>query len=192
MNSVVTLVVLFLTCCALQSEAQDDKKAKMPPCCRDSIGTVACQRLRTRRGSWFTSRCNGKADFRLIQCCQSCEADGNAYKYDMIAYTLTQAACIDRMSTAYCAKFVNSLAPWTSETWNCQAPQSAVAFRICRLSCGYCSLNGTAITATVPETNYVMARAMEQCTGLGNNNANPLPPGLNDDLDADLYLDGIV
>uniref|UniRef100_A0A914WXT8 Uncharacterized protein n=1 Tax=Plectus sambesii TaxID=2011161 RepID=A0A914WXT8_9BILA len=180
MDSLVVIILLFLTCYTLQSEAQN--KAFLPPCCRDSIGTVACQRLKAGRASWFTTSCNTKADFRLIQCCQTCEADGSVYKYNTIARTLTQAACFDRMSPAYCAKFVYSLAPWTSATWTCDGKYSAVAFRICRLSCGYCSLNTTGIAATLTEANFNYERAMEQCSGLGNN---------NDDPDAAFYINDL-
>ena len=35
-----------------------------PPCCRDTLSQVTCQRLQKVNGTFFAHRCNGDVEFR--------------------------------------------------------------------------------------------------------------------------------
>uniref|UniRef100_A0A914XC02 Uncharacterized protein n=1 Tax=Plectus sambesii TaxID=2011161 RepID=A0A914XC02_9BILA len=151
------LLCVALLCCVVSwGSAQ---KASSPPCCRDTVTVCATMRQKDRFG--FKNRCNTEADFRLIQCCSTCEdiSDQPIRFYDTAAPALANAECFDRESPATCAKYVAGTGAYANGPWRCDGPYAAVAFRICRLSCGYCTKG-----ANVASVTYTLDGARATCT----------------------------
>ncbi|CAJ0609302.1 unnamed protein product [Cylicocyclus nassatus] len=75
----------------------------------------------------FSRRCNSDAEFRLIQCCTTCNQDKEALDYDAIARALV---------------YVNSTDAYEpNREWTCDGRFPQIAFRACRKSCGYCDFS---------------------------------------------------
>ena len=47
---------------------RDVNKTTKPPCCRDMLGSMTCQRLQKINEQNFGKRCNKDAEFRLVFC----------------------------------------------------------------------------------------------------------------------------
>jgi hypothetical protein len=76
---------------------------------------------------------------------------------------LTNSECFDRMELDYCKHFVQGTDIWETGVWTCDGKSAPVAFRVCRQSCGYCSVGMT--KATVAATSWTLANAQDaaQC-----------------------------
>ncbi|EGT30603.1 hypothetical protein CAEBREN_04540 [Caenorhabditis brenneri] len=90
----------------------------------------------------FAKRCNSDAEFRLIQCCSSCNIDGIGMAYDLIARSLVSEHCFDRYGPKFCDRYVNKTDVFEPHnTWSCDGENPQIAFRTCRKSCGYCNFS---------------------------------------------------
>ncbi|EFO82522.1 hypothetical protein CRE_00722 [Caenorhabditis remanei] len=133
-----------------------------PPCCRDHLGSAACSKLMHQNTRLFAKRCNSDAEFRLIQCCSSCNTDGIGMAYDLIARSLVSEHCFDRYGPKFCdrlspsplfpsslvifqlfiCRYVNKTDVFEPHnTWSCDGENPQIAFRTCRKSCGYCNFS---------------------------------------------------
>ncbi|XGW21093.1 hypothetical protein V3C99_004225 [Haemonchus contortus] len=95
--------MLFYIILALSMQLSDSYTAQ-PPCCRDHIGTITCNRLAKTNSRMFTRRCNTDAEFRLIQCCSACNHSSETIAYDLIARSLVSEQCYDRYGSKFCAR----------------------------------------------------------------------------------------
>ncbi|KAK0400546.1 hypothetical protein QR680_015307 [Steinernema hermaphroditum] len=109
-----------------------------PPCCRDMLGSTTCNRLLRSNKNYFAERCNTEAEFRLIQCCTTCNKQDNVIAYDRIASSLVNEQCFDRYGPEFCGRYVNSTDVWAPMHWSCEGQNPHIAFRSCRKSCGFC------------------------------------------------------
>ncbi|CAI5454552.1 unnamed protein product [Caenorhabditis angaria] len=126
-----------------------------PPCCRDHLGQAACQRMMNQNSRMFSRRCNTDAEFRLIQCCTTCNTPGVGIAYDLIARSLVSEHCFDRYGPQFCSRYVNKTDVFEPHnTWSCAGKNPQMAFRTCRLSCGYCNFNAV---------HYTLDNAIEAC-----------------------------
>ncbi|KAE9551424.1 hypothetical protein FO519_005354 [Halicephalobus sp. NKZ332] len=73
-----------------------------PPCCKDMLGTMTCQRLLKMNEQQFAKRCNKDAEFRLLQCCTTCNKYDGSAPYDAVAGTLVADSCFDRYGSEFC------------------------------------------------------------------------------------------
>ncbi|XGW04601.1 hypothetical protein V3C99_015635 [Haemonchus contortus] len=134
-------------------------KATKTPCCVDTILPAVCRALYNRNHMKFTNQCRTVADFSFIQCCHSCHFNeglftakgqpvtSNLYLRDAEELLLSDdtSKCFDRHGSAFCEAFASRQGAFSRSGFTCQ--HSALAFRICRKTCGYCT--GSA-KATVP------------------------------------------
>ncbi|CAO4385478.1 unnamed protein product [Caenorhabditis nigoni] len=126
-----------------------------PPCCRDHLGTAACSKLMHQNTRLFAKRCNSDAEFRLIQCCSSCNTDGIGMAYDLIARSLVSEHCFDRYGPGFCDRYVNKTDVFEPHnTWSCDGENPQIAFRTCRKSCGYCNFS---------VVQYTLDNALQAC-----------------------------
>uniref|UniRef100_A0A183G081 ShKT domain-containing protein n=1 Tax=Heligmosomoides polygyrus TaxID=6339 RepID=A0A183G081_HELPZ len=126
-------------------------KATKTPCCVDTLLPGVCRALYNRNHVQFTTRCRTLPDFSFIQCCHSCHFNDNLYtgKGLPVATDLYRRdaeemllkpdtfKCFDRHGSQFCEAFAAKLSSWTRTGFTCQ--HTALAFRICRRTCGYCS-----------------------------------------------------
>ncbi|KAI6205486.1 hypothetical protein M3Y94_00797400 [Aphelenchoides besseyi] len=129
-------------------------KTRHPPCCRDLLSEVSCRRLIKVNATVFAHRCNQDAEFRLIQCCQSCNRFKGAVEYDRIAESLVATNCFDRYGEKFCKRFVDSKDVWETKTRNCDGISAFIAFRTCRSSAGFCDFS---------QVKYTLSNALEAC-----------------------------
>uniref|UniRef100_A0A914XC08 Uncharacterized protein n=1 Tax=Plectus sambesii TaxID=2011161 RepID=A0A914XC08_9BILA len=145
-----------------------------PPCCRNLLGQQSCNFLHKTNAIKFINRCNYEVDFRVIQCCQLCDViasnsvvNGVPQSYENAVqrmFSEGSGQCFDRMSSTYCLNFVQRTGPWQgANQWSCAAQHAPLAFRICRLSCGYCSITNTT-APSVPLTSYTQTNAYASCS----------------------------
>ncbi|CAL2050115.1 unnamed protein product [Caenorhabditis brenneri] len=126
-----------------------------PPCCRDHLGSAACSKLMHQNTRMFAKRCNSDAEFRLIQCCSSCNIDGIGMAYDLIARSLVSEHCFDRYGPKFCDRYVNKTDVFEPHnTWSCDGENPQIAFRTCRKSCGYCNFS---------VVQYTLDNALQAC-----------------------------
>ncbi|CAB3410356.1 unnamed protein product [Caenorhabditis bovis] len=110
----------------------------------------------------FSRRCNTDAEFRLIQCCSTCNTNGTGMAYDLIARSLVSEHCFDRYGSQFCGRYVNKTDVFEPHnTWSCSGMNPQIAFRSCRLSCGYCNFS---------VVHYTIDNAIKAC----NKNKNPI------------------
>ncbi|PAV65059.1 hypothetical protein WR25_16542 [Diploscapter pachys] len=112
-----------------------------PPCCRDHLGTPACQRLYKSNSRLFVRKCNTNAEFRLVQCCSTCNRPGMSMAYDLVARSLVSEHCFDRYGKQFCDRYVNSTDIFEPRSWSCDGENPQIAFRACRESCGFCNFS---------------------------------------------------
>ncbi|CAD6187224.1 unnamed protein product [Caenorhabditis auriculariae] len=113
--------------------------ASFPPCCSDSISSIACRRLQMSNPTKFLDRCKSDADFSLIQCCNTCGIESAADRYEVIfQQNERSAACFDRHSTDFCKRFLQKQDVWGKSQWSCDGQYANLAFRICRKTCNFC------------------------------------------------------
>uniref|UniRef100_A0A914BZ59 Uncharacterized protein n=1 Tax=Acrobeloides nanus TaxID=290746 RepID=A0A914BZ59_9BILA len=129
-------------------------KTSKPPCCKDSLSPLTCQRLQRTNELLFARRCNSDAEFRLIQCCTTCNKFDGTLAYDAIAESLVGANCFDRYGEKFCGRYVNSTDVWTMKHWSCDGDSPHIAFRSCRKSCGFCDFK---------TVNYSLKNAIDAC-----------------------------
>ncbi|KAI6232503.1 hypothetical protein M3Y95_00492700 [Aphelenchoides besseyi] len=160
--------VMVLSLCV--SDRFSALKTRHPPCCRDLLSEVSCRRLIKVNATVFAHRCNQDAEFRLIQCCQSCNRFKGAVEYDRIAESLVATNCFDRYGEKFCKRydylrdrslinysffgFVDSKDVWETKTRNCDGISAFIAFRTCRSSAGFCDFS---------QVKYTLSNALEAC-----------------------------
>uniref|UniRef100_A0A7E4VWC1 ShKT domain-containing protein n=1 Tax=Panagrellus redivivus TaxID=6233 RepID=A0A7E4VWC1_PANRE len=130
------------------------RRTSKPPCCKDMLSTMTCQRLQRVNEQHFGRRCNNDAEFRLIQCCSTCNKYEGADSYDSLAEKLVADNCFDRYGDNFCQRYVNNTDVWSMKQWSCDSQNSHVAFRSCRKSCGFCDFS---------KVNYTLQNALEAC-----------------------------
>ncbi|CAD5229398.1 unnamed protein product [Bursaphelenchus okinawaensis] len=116
-------------------------QAQRMPCCKESIGVNACVELRSRRPYEFQTRCRTDADFAFLQCCKTCRTDIAALGRELFAHGPSSRHCFDRHNHRFCTQFVRKSGMWAGATGHhngCNGESAALAFRVCRRSCGYC------------------------------------------------------
>ena len=118
------------------------------PCCLDRMTTVSCNRLQLLNPTLFLHNCIYNADFAFIQCCKSCFDLKSSFSlnldYDKIAHTLlvdpATAICDDRRGEGFCEQLVRRRHFWGLKRFRkLDCSSMPFAFRVCRMSCGYCS-----------------------------------------------------
>ncbi|CAD5235015.1 unnamed protein product [Bursaphelenchus xylophilus] len=129
-------------------------KTTHPPCCRDTLSQVTCQRLQRVNASTFGHRCNSDVEFRLIQCCATCNRFKGAIDYDRIAESLVQSQCFDRYGDVFCKRYVDATDVWEMKQRPCDGNNPYIAFRSCRKSCGFCDFS---------QVKYTLHNALEAC-----------------------------
>ncbi|KHJ77019.1 hypothetical protein OESDEN_23361, partial [Oesophagostomum dentatum] len=88
--------------------------------------------------------CNTEPDFSLVVCCKSCNDVTINYKERGALFFNTQnntSLCFDRMSLGYCSRFLSSSDTWSGKRWSCNSEHFRLGFRVCRQSCGFCSMD---------------------------------------------------
>ncbi|VDD89571.1 unnamed protein product [Enterobius vermicularis] len=118
------------------------------------LGATTCQRLLRNNEHYFAERCNKNAEFRLIQCCTTCNKFGRAMAYDLIARSLVSEQCFDRYGKHFCSRYVNSTDVWSPMYWSCEGQNPHIAFRSCRESCGFCDFK---------VVHYTIDNALKAC-----------------------------
>uniref|UniRef100_A0A914I465 Uncharacterized protein n=1 Tax=Globodera rostochiensis TaxID=31243 RepID=A0A914I465_GLORO len=121
----------------------DGVKAKAMPCCAESIGQHVCNELRNRNPLLFRKRCKADADFAILQCCHSCRTNVAELGRELFAAGLKSRHCFDRHNRHFCAHFVHQSGMWAAnvgKSVNCNGDGAALAFRVCRRSCGFCDV----------------------------------------------------
>uniref|UniRef100_A0A914CQG7 Uncharacterized protein n=1 Tax=Acrobeloides nanus TaxID=290746 RepID=A0A914CQG7_9BILA len=139
------------------------------PCCVDRMTTIACGRLQMLNPVLFLYNCVHNADFAFVQCCRSCfdhkSATSLRLDYDKISQVLLtnpqSAICYDRRGEAWCDQLVRRKSFWDSKRFkNLDCASMPFAFRVCRMSCGYCSTNAIKAGAVY---DYTLASDIRTC-----------------------------
>ncbi|CAJ0954332.1 unnamed protein product, partial [Mesorhabditis belari] len=111
----------------------------VPPCCADTISSIACRRLYNHNPARFLQRCEFDPDFSLIQCCNTCGLESADQRYSKFFDKQQNSQhCYDRHSVDFCMRFLNKADVWGTSSWNCDGAFATLAFRICRRTCGFC------------------------------------------------------
>uniref|UniRef100_A0A0N4ZQL8 ShKT domain-containing protein n=1 Tax=Parastrongyloides trichosuri TaxID=131310 RepID=A0A0N4ZQL8_PARTI len=118
------------------------------------LGSSTCSRMWKNNKKYFVDKCNTNVEFRLLQCCSTCNKDEDSFSYDVIIPLLINESCRDRYSKEYCDKFIKQAKDNYSIKY-CSDNNIGVTFRTCRKSCGYCGDNST--------IEYSYNKAMESC-----------------------------
>uniref|UniRef100_A0AC35TZP1 ShKT domain-containing protein n=1 Tax=Rhabditophanes sp. KR3021 TaxID=114890 RepID=A0AC35TZP1_9BILA len=129
--------------------------ARSPPCCRDMIGSVACTRQYRNNRVSFSDKCNQNIEFRLLQCCSTCNKSPDTFEYDSIVPQLLAEDCQDRYGEAFCDRNSKQLYDNQRLDW-CDEKRINISFRICRKFCNYCGQNST--------INYTLEAAVNACS----------------------------
>uniref|UniRef100_A0A914XEH8 Uncharacterized protein n=1 Tax=Plectus sambesii TaxID=2011161 RepID=A0A914XEH8_9BILA len=153
--SVSAIVCLFAVLAAATTIAFGQKvgQATQPPCCRNWIGDRTCSKMRLTNFIQFNSSCYNDPDFAFNQCCATCNSvymTDLGYNFTGVAQSLlinNTGNCFDRMSTSWCQKLLLKTGVWTKGLFTCDS--SNLAFRVCRLTCGYCSTTGDTYIASL-------------------------------------------
>ncbi|CAD6194338.1 unnamed protein product [Caenorhabditis auriculariae] len=114
------------------------------PCCKDESGGSICRTMKNHDAKGFANKCNLEPDFSLVVCCKSCGELGIGYRERAQLFFLGQnnsTNCFDRMSPTYCSKFEKSSDAWSNKRWSCDASHFRLGFRVCRATCGFCSID---------------------------------------------------
>uniref|UniRef100_A0A183CI69 ShKT domain-containing protein n=1 Tax=Globodera pallida TaxID=36090 RepID=A0A183CI69_GLOPA len=133
------------------------QKTSRPPCCMDTLSSSVCQRLRHEKRVHFARRCNNDIEFRLIQCCSTCNRFKRSIPYDRIAQSLVRMNCDDRYGASFCKKYVNDQDVWTYKQWSCSGYSPYMAFRACRKTCGFCDFD---------KVHYNLRNATDACKSI--------------------------
>ncbi|KAK0404174.1 hypothetical protein QR680_017322 [Steinernema hermaphroditum] len=150
--------------------------AKSTPCCVDMLSSGVCRALYQRNQEGFVNACRQNADFSFLQCCNTCHfyedeplmrGRNSTELYNLDVYNLLlhvseeTETCFDRHSSHFCRTFIDKEERWSQRQVTCT--HAALAFRICRKTCGYCS--SWSSQATV-EYDSKKARDMKLCAKL--------------------------
>ncbi|KAK6046856.1 hypothetical protein COOONC_15637 [Cooperia oncophora] len=77
-------------------------------------------------------------------CCKSCNGVTVDYRERGAEFFNTKndtSICFDRMSKSYCSRFHSNLGTWSTKRWSCNSEHFRLAFRVCRESCGFCTMD---------------------------------------------------
>ncbi|KAE9551317.1 hypothetical protein FO519_005468 [Halicephalobus sp. NKZ332] len=117
----------------------------------------------------FLHNCVHNADFAFIQCCKSCFDLKSSFSlnldYEKVAQTLladpATAICDDRRGEVFCEQLVRRKHFWGFKKFKkLDCSSMPFAFRVCRMSCGYCS-SGTRKAGAI--YNYEIATDPSKC-----------------------------
>ncbi|CAJ0592884.1 unnamed protein product [Cylicocyclus nassatus] len=114
------------------------------PCCQDESGGAVCRTTRAHNPKEFLRKCNTEPDFSLVICCKSCNDVTVDFKERGALFFNTASNgtyCFDRMSSSYCSRFQSSSDSWSTKRWSCNSEHFRLGFRVCRQSCGFCSMD---------------------------------------------------
>ncbi|EYC29234.1 hypothetical protein Y032_0006g2857 [Ancylostoma ceylanicum] len=114
------------------------------PCCQDESGGAVCRTVRTNNPDEFLRKCNTEPDFSLVVCCKACNDVTVSHRERGALFFNTQndsSLCFDRMSSSYCSRFQSSSDAWSGKRWSCNSEHFRLAFRVCRQSCGFCTMD---------------------------------------------------
>jgi hypothetical protein len=81
-------------------------RTEKTPCCTDLLGRTTCIRISRFDPAHFTDRCNQEAEFRIMQCCSTCNVHADVLPYDAIVQRLVADSCFDRYGMAFCRRSV--------------------------------------------------------------------------------------
>ncbi|CAI4233121.1 unnamed protein product [Auanema sp. JU1783] len=139
-STIINIFIILVVVVTDDADASYSSYTTRPPCCRDHLGSTACARLSRSNTRNFAKRCNQDAEFRLIQCCSTCNKSRQAMAYDLIARSLVSEHCFDRYGSQFCHRYVNNTDVFEAQsTWSCDGENPQIAFRSCRKSCGFCN-----------------------------------------------------
>ncbi|KAI6191576.1 hypothetical protein M3Y97_00243000 [Aphelenchoides bicaudatus] len=123
------MFIIALT--ATYNQPAESLKTTSPPCCSDTLSQVTCQRLQRVNSVAFGHRCNSDVEFRLIQCCLTCNRHKGSVEYDRIAESLVADHCFDRYGEQFCKRFVDAKDIWERSQRSCDG-NTYLAFRVCK------------------------------------------------------------
>ncbi|CAI5454551.1 unnamed protein product [Caenorhabditis angaria] len=114
------------------------------PCCKDESGGSICKNLKRQDSKLFIQKCQLEPDFSLVVCCNSCSEAGVSYRKraaSFFAENRNATNCFDRMSPGYCSRFETGDDAWNNRRWSCDTSHFRLGFRVCRATCGFCTLD---------------------------------------------------
>uniref|UniRef100_A0A7I4XRS3 ShKT domain-containing protein n=1 Tax=Haemonchus contortus TaxID=6289 RepID=A0A7I4XRS3_HAECO len=117
--------------------------SKRLPCCQDESSTM-CKTMRTNDPEGFSKKCNTEPDFSLVLCCKTCNDVTVNYRErgaEFFNRLNDTSVCFDRMSKSYCSRFNSNVDTWSTKRWSCNSEHFRLAFRVCRQSCGFCTMD---------------------------------------------------
>ncbi|KAE9554154.1 hypothetical protein FO519_002634 [Halicephalobus sp. NKZ332] len=98
--------------------------------------------MRNKHPVSFKERCQSDADFGIIQCCKTCNTSVAALGRELFAYGNKSKHCFDRHNRKFCLQFLHQIGMWAGnnrDEMSCNGESAALAFRICRRTCGFCN-----------------------------------------------------
>ncbi|KAL6742807.1 hypothetical protein Aduo_015916 [Ancylostoma duodenale] len=167
------LAIVHLGSCELENRRAIVKASKTP-CCVDTLLPGVCRALYNRNHKKFTQQCRSDPDFSFIQCCHSCHFNDtfftgksrpvvvDLYRRDAEELLMKNdpTKCFDRHGGAFCEAFASRSGSWSRGGFTCH--HAALAFRLCRKTCGYCSGSST----TTINYSSDIARNPKECQRL--------------------------
>ncbi|KAK6729449.1 hypothetical protein RB195_006477 [Necator americanus] len=114
------------------------------PCCQDESGGAVCRSMKANDPEGFLKKCNTEPDFSLVICCKACNDVTVNYKERGALFFNSQndnTQCFDRMSSNYCSRFQSNTDTWSAKRWSCNSQHFRLGFRVCRQSCGFCTMD---------------------------------------------------
>ncbi|KAI6244042.1 hypothetical protein M3Y99_00073500 [Aphelenchoides fujianensis] len=174
------LALLLVHLCSVHNLVRGSK-TRHPPCCRDVLSQVTCQRLQRVNGTLFAHRCNSEVDFRLIMCCYTCNrfkglrrlrpdcgvVGGRELLRSLRRGVLPSVrllfGCFFLLSSNGCFRFVDAKDIWSMKMRPCDGNNAFVAFpdvpqveRLLRFLAGGCE-DGLFMV------KYTLQNALEAC-----------------------------
>ncbi|CAI4230860.1 unnamed protein product [Auanema sp. JU1783] len=114
------------------------------PCCKDESGGSICRAMKSNDPRGFAQKCAKEPDFSLVVCCKSCDELGQNYRERATTFfspSNNNTNCFDRMSPTYCSRFQSNSDSWSAKRWSCRSEHYRLGFRVCRSTCGFCSVD---------------------------------------------------
>uniref|UniRef100_A0A7E4VWM2 ShKT domain-containing protein n=1 Tax=Panagrellus redivivus TaxID=6233 RepID=A0A7E4VWM2_PANRE len=164
----IGLFTTFFQFVTPESPLETTLLAQSMPCCAETIGTAACQDMLKTRPRHFREKCQNDADFGMIQCCRTCQTNVADLGQVLFAEGNRSRHCFDRHNRKFCSQFLSQNSFYSGnvgEQMSCNGETHALAFRICRRTCGFCEValyaeekkheNCPVISSTPPRISFM-------------------------------------